>query len=584
MPPMRYLLRLIPYLRGSRRLLVTVLTLGVLVQAVALVLPQLVKQIVQDVLAHHPGHIAPWAFLIFFLAALRAGLAVFETLLGIRLGQQVLCALRQDIFAHLCRLRIRYFDQTRSGELLSRITADLEPIDGFFSWGVRMIFRNLLLFIGVLVICLQMNVHLTLVSIAIVPLITITAFTLGNLIRPAWQAARERVGDFSSALEETLSGIRVVKMSVQEEREITKLTQASEEVRQKTWLANRIDAAYFPLTGFWAGIAGLMILAYGGAQVINHQLTLPQYVTFEVYLMLLLTPMRMLGWMVSALQRAAVGARRVFELMEEAPEEISLADLPRTPHSAMFSGQVTFDNITFGYREDEPILQNLNFQVEASEIVGILGPTGSGKSALVALLPRLYDPLQGRVLIDGRDIKEYDLTWLRRQIGLVFQDPFLFSATIRENIALGRPEASQEEVEQAAQRAALHDFIVTLEKGYDTLVGERGLNLSGGQQQRLALARTLLIDPAILILDNATSSVDADTDFDIQQALNEVMQGRTTFIISQRAYSVAMAQRIIVLDKGKIVEQGRPEELARIPGGHYRRLLEVQESLGVKNH
>jgi len=580
---MRYLLRLIPYLRGSRRLLVTVLILGVLVQATALALPQFVKQIVQDVLAHRPGNIAPWAFLIFSLAALRAGLAVFETFLGIRLGQQVLCALRQDIFAHLCRLRIRYFDQTRSGELLSRITADLEPIDGFFSWGVRMIFRNLLLFIGVLVICLQMNVHLTLVSIAIVPLITITAFTLGNLIRPAWQAARERVGDFSSALEETLSGIRVVKISVQEEREIAKLTRASEEVRQKTWLANRIDAAYFPLTGFWAGIAGLMILAYGGVQVINHQITLPQYVTFEVYLMLLLTPMRMLGWMVSALQRAAVGARRVFELMEEAPEEISLTELPRTPHGAMFSGQVTFDNITFGYREDEPILQAMNFQVEASEIVGILGPTGSGKSALVSLLPRLYDPFQGRVLIDGRDIKEYDLTWLRRQIGLVFQDPFLFSATIRENIALGRPEASQEEIEQAAQRAALHDFIVSLEKGYDTLVGERGLNLSGGQQQRLALARTLLMDPAILVLDNATSSVDADTEFDIQQALDEVMKDRTTFIISQRAYSVAMAQRIIVLDKGKIVEQGRPEELAKIPGGHYRRLLEVQESLGVKN-
>jgi ATP-binding cassette, subfamily B, multidrug efflux pump len=578
---MRYLTRLIPYIRGSRRLLITVLILAVLGQTAALVIPQVILQIVQDALAHHPGHIAPWAILILMLAVIRAALAGFETLLGIRLGQQVLCALRQDIFAHLCRLRIRFFDQTRSGELLSRITADLEPIDGFFSWGARMIVRNLLLFIGVLVICLSTNARLTLFSIAIVPLITITAFTLGNLIRPAWQAARERVGDFSSALEETLSGIRVVKMSVQEERETEKLTRASEEVRKKTWLANRIDAAYFPLTGFWAGIAGLMILAYGGSQVIHHHLTLPQYVAFEVYLMLLLTPMRMLGWMVSALQRAAVGARRVFELMEEVPEEISLEEAPAATLTPTLSGEVVFENITFGYREDEPILHNVSFRVEAGEIVGILGATGSGKSALMALLPRLYDPRQGRVMLDGQDMKQYDLTWLRRQIGLVFQEPFLFSATIKENIALGRPEASQEDIELAAKRAALHDFIMSLEEGYDTLVGERGLNLSGGQQQRLALARTLLIDPAILILDNATSSVDADTEFEIQQALNEVMRGRTTFIISQRAYSVASAHRIVVLEKGNIVEQGAPEELARLPGGHYRKLLEVQESLGV---
>jgi len=240
---------------------------------------------------------------------------------------------------------------------------------------------------------------------------------------------------------------------------------------------------------------------------------------------------------------------------------------------------VQFENVTFGYRPDEPVLKDLNLEVKAGEIVGLLGPTGSGKSALVALIPRLYDPQQGRVLIDGIDIKNYDLSWLRRQVGFVFQEAFLFSGTIWENITFGRPGASREEVEEAARRAALEDFISSLGRGYETRIGERGLNLSGGQQQRLALARTLLMNPRILILDDCTSSVDADTESRIQQALSELMVGRTCFIISQRASSVAPADRIIVVERGEIVEQGTPQELASRPGGLYSRLLKVQESL-----
>jgi len=578
---MRNIFRLFPYLRGSRRILAAVLTLSLFSQVTLLLLPKVLQQIVRTALDKNPAQIAPWALLILVLAVVKGGLSAGETLLGTRVGQRVLMNLRQDVYAHLLRLRLRFFDQVRSGELLSRVTADLEPIDGFFSWGARLIFRNTLLFIGVLIFCLSMNLQLTLVSLSIVPLITVTAFVLGVRIRPTWQAAREQVGAFTSALEETLSGIRVVKMCTQEKNEIAKLTRSSEAVKEKTWQSNRYDAAYYPVTGLWAGLAGLVILAYGGSQVIAGRMMIDQYVTFEVYLMLLLVPMRMLGWMVSGMQRAAVGAGRIFALLEEERERSATQSggggHPRP--TEQLKGRVTFERVTFGYREGEPVLHSLNLEVKAGEIVGLLGPTGSGKSALVALIPRLYDPLHGRVLIDGEEIGNYDLGWLRRQIGVVFQEPFLFSGTIRENIAFGRPEATQEEIEEAAKRAALHDFIAGLEKGYETLIGERGLNLSGGQQQRLALARTLLMNPRILILDDYTSSIDSLTEAQIQQALIDLMSGRTTFIISQRASSVSIADKIIVLDQGKIVEQGRPQELAGIEGGHYRRLLEVQEAL-----
>ena len=600
---MRNILRLLPYLRGSERLLAAVLTLATLSQVTLLLLPKVIQQIIRNALQHTPGNIAPWALLIIVLAVVKGALSASETILGTKLGQQVLFNLRQEIYAHLVRLRLRFFDRTRSGELLSRVTADLEPIDGFFSWGSRLIFRNSLLFIGVLIFTLSMNAKLTLVSLSIVPLITLSAFIMGLRIRPTWQAAREQVGNFTSALEETLSGIRVVKMSTQEKREIEKLTRASQQIRDKTWRSNRIDAAYYPITGLWAGLAGMMILAYGGSLVIAGQLTLDQFVAFQVYLVLLLVPMRMLGWMVSGMQRAAVGAGRIFELMAEPAEPFSAQPLDSpsallgvnargkrtTNHEQRatnneqrsIDGSLTFANVTFAYRENEPVLCDIELEVKAGEMVGLLGPTGSGKSALVALIPRFYDPQQGRVLIDGRDVKDYDLRRLRRQIGVVFQEPFLFSGTISENIAFGRPGAAREEIEQAARLAALDDFINSLEKGYETLIGERGLNLSGGQQQRLALARTLLMDPRILILDDYTSSVDAYTEFNIQQALLKYMPGRTTFIISQRASSVSIADQIVVLDRGEIVEQGTPRQLADLPGGHYRKLLEVQSALGI---
>jgi len=445
-----------------------------------------------------------------------------------------------------------------------------------------------LLFIGALSFCLNMNWRLTLVSLSFIPLISVTALIIGLRLRPAWQAAREQVGDFTSGLEETLSGIRVVKMNVQEQRENEKLTRASEIIRQKTFLANRIDATYYPLTGLWSGVASLVILAYGGLQVIRGQLTIDQYVSFEMYIIFLMVPMRMLGWMVSGMQRAAVGARRVFELLDEQAESLSVerSALNETPvartinvQRSTLNGDLVFQNVSFSYRPGEPVLRDINLSVSAGEIVGVLGPTGSGKSALVALIPRLYDPVEGRILIDDIDARDYDLQALRRQVGMVFQEPFLFSGTIRENIVFGRPDAGPAEIEEAAKRAAIDDFIAGLEKGYDTRIGERGLNLSGGQQQRLALARTLLMDPRILILDDSTSSVDADTEFRIQEALAELMVGRTSFIISQRANSVAVANRIIVLDHGEIIEQGTPRELAQIPNGHYRKLLDVQKAL-----
>jgi len=487
--------------------------------------------------------------------------------------------MRADLYAHLTRLSFGYFDRVRTGQLLSRITSDLEPVGGFCTWGFRMIFRSVILFAGVLAVCIWMNPRLALLSLSTMPLLTATAYFVGERIRPAFERAREQLGVVTTRLQENLSGIRIVKLYVREPLERERYRAASEVLRDRNYEAQRIDAAYYPLTGFWAGLSGLLVLWIGGMEVLHGRLTLPEYVAFEAYLLLLLLPMRMLGYMVSGMQRAAAAINRLTAILDEVPD---VRDPERPVRLGRIEGAVRFENVTFGYTRDTPVLRGVSFSVRPGETVGILGATGSGKSTLVALIPRFYDPQEGVVRIDGHDVRALDRRELRRQIGIVFQESFLFTGTIRENIAFGHPDATDAEVEEAARKADIHDFVASLELGYQTPVGERGLTLSGGQQQRVALARALLTDPRILILDDCTSSLDTRTEHRIQTRLASYMAGRTTFIIAQRASSVARADRIFVLENGAIVEEGAPDDLLRNPESLFARLYQLQEQAGSR--
>lgn len=572
---MKHLRRLLPY--GKKQLpLITVSLFCSLVGQVAFIyMPLVVGQIVDNVFRHGHRELLPhYALILFVLAVARGAINFVEISTGAKYGQEILRDLRQDLYSHLCRLSFSYFDRTRTGQLISRITSDLEPVSMFLTWGFRMIVKNIVLFVGVVVVCLQMHVTLTIVSLSALPLLTLTAMVIGSRIRPAYEAAREQLGALTSLLQENIQGIRLVKMYVKEQEQIARFMQESEALRSKNYIAQKLDSIYYPITGLWAGVAGLLVLWYGGLQVINGSLTLGQYITFESYVVFITMPMRMLGFMVSAMLRSDASMERVNAIIDSVPD---VANPPHPRRLQGIEGHVTLESVSFGYLDDREVLQDVSLHVEGGNTVGILGPTGSGKSTLISLIPRFYDPRKGRVLVDGSDVRDLDLPFLRREIGVVFQDTFLFSGTLRDNLCYGRPDASEEEMMAAARGAAIHDFIMELPEGYETLVGERGVRLSGGQQQRVAIARAILLNPSILILDDCTSSLDTYTEYLIQESLRDLMAGRTTLIIAQRASSVMGADRIIVLDRGRVVESGPPSELARHPTSLFARLLDSQQ-------
>jgi ATP-binding cassette subfamily B protein len=661
---MNPLLKLLPFTRGVRAVMLFTLLLSLVSQGVQVLVPFLAGQMVkQTIELHRVAELPRLTLWIMGLFALRGALNWLEIYLGSRTGQAVACRLRETVYTHLLQLRFSFFDRTRTGQLLSRLTSDLEPVNGFVRWGLRLAFRNVALLIFSLVMALRIDPTLAVIGLGSMPFIALTAWAVGNRIRPAFERSREQLGVVTSRLQDNLQGIRVVKTYVQEEREIERFTSESDGLRDLSFQAARIDAIYYPLTGFWSGMAMLLALYAGGTRVIAGTLAFDEYVTFSLLVMQLIVPMRFLGYMISVGQRAAAACERIFAILEDRRDIeplASLADGAGTPRRGprgdrreqaaargtprerrrgegrgprlALRGDVTFEDVHFAYGQATPssgvepllgerpegetgrrgdgarrqksrrfapsprrplapsglargargdgaeVLRGIDLEVRAGEVVGIVGTTGSGKSTLMSLIPAFYHPTRGRVLVDGHDVTRLEPEGLRRQIGFVFQDPFLFPGTLRENLLLGRPDATEEEMIAAARDAAIHDFIQTLEKGYDTVIGERGLTLSGGQQQRMTIARTILTDPKILILDDYTSSVDTYTEYLIQTALARLMRGRTTFIITPRAAPLLEASRVVVMDEGRIVCQGPPEELARTPGNLFHQLLELQGS------
>lgn len=495
-------------------------------------------------------------------------------------AQKVVFDMRQKLYDHLQRLSFGYYDKAQTGQIMSRMTGDIDAVKNFVAFGAMSLTAGIITFVGTIAVMMWLQWKVTLISMATVPLLALAVWQFNKKVGPAWSDIREQMGRLTTTLQENISGIRVVKAFAKEGLEKQKFGARNGHNLDSNLTRARIEASSFPLMGFYGGVIFLLMIWLGGIYVVEDEMSIGTLIAFQWYAWGIVWPLNMLGWLVNVMQQALKAAPRVFEIIDTEADIVSPADGGKLP--PQLKGQVTFERVSFRFesgdeKENRLVLSDISLQVQPGEVIAILGATGSGKTGMINLLPRFYDVTSGAVRIDGVDVREFPLTALRRSIGIVPQETFLFSATIRENIAYGKPEASQDEIEWAARKAQIHDFILTMPGGYDTLIGERGVGLSGGQRQRVALARAILMNPPVLVLDEATASVDTATESAIHEALHEVMEGRTTFIVAQRLSSVQRADRILVLDNGRIVEEGTHKELFE-RGGFFRKLYRMQQS------
>jgi ATP-binding cassette subfamily B protein len=466
--------------------------------------------------------------------------------------------LRNSLYAKLLRLSFGFYDRHQTGQLMSRATVDLQSVRFFLGYGLIFFFQHVLTLVSATLVMFVVNWRLALVAAAITPVIIVIAYRYSTVSHPVLRDVQQKMADVATVAEESIVGVHVVKAFAQERTEEEKFRRRSEEVFTRSMDANRQRARYVPLLSFLPLLAQAAVLLYGGRMVISGDLGFQEFFFFNVLVLMLVWPLRMLGMWIGQAQRATASGERIFEIMDE-PERITArpnaVELPPGP------GRVRFDRVSFSYDDGRAVLEDIDLELQPSRTVALIGHTGSGKTTLASLVPRFYDVTEGSLTIDGTDVRDVKLTSLRRAIGVVAQDPFLFSASVHENIAFGRPEASSEEVERAARLAQAEEFIEELPEGYDTVIGERGITLSGGQRQRLAIARAIALDPRILILDDATASVDATTEAKIRLGLREAMRGRTTIIIAHRLSTLALADELIVLDHGRVAARGTHEQL-----------------------
>jgi ATP-binding cassette subfamily B multidrug efflux pump len=497
-------------------------------------------------------------------AALVRGLFQFlQGYLAERASQGVAYDLRNDLFAKIERLGFSYYDRVETGQLVTRLTSDVEQIRTFVGSGVVQLAAAAVMLVGTTVLLFSLDWRLALVALSIVPVIFVLLLRFVRRIGPLFRSVQQTLGRLNSILQEDLAGIRVIRTFAREDYESSRFRSVNDELLEKNLSTVRTFSNNFPFVFLLANLGTLAIILFGGLQVIGGSLSVGELVAFNTYLGFLLFPILTIGFLAAGISRAGASSQRIFEVLD-APLEVQDASdaVPLPPIRC----RVEFDNVSFRYPGDErEVLHDVSFCAEPGQTVAILGTTGSGKSTLVNLLPRFYDVTGGSVRLDGYDVREVTLASLRSQIGIVLQSPLLFSGSVRDNIAYGKPEAAQEEVEAAARAARADEFIRALPEGYDTLIGERGVGLSGGQRQRIAIARALLIDPRLLILDDSTSAVDAETEAVIQESLDQLMREghRTVFVIAQRVSTVRDANLILVLNEGTIVARGTHEELLR---------------------
>jgi ABC-type multidrug transport system fused ATPase/permease subunit len=545
--------RLLGFLGSYRLSLVASIVLAIGYQAAGLVATYLTGSVAATI-ASGERHRLTWLVgAILVLGVGRAGLMAGRRLISGYQALGVEMDMRNRVYAKLLRLSFGFYDRHQTGQLMSRATVDLQGVRFFLGYGLIFFFQNAFTVVGVGIFVFVISWKLALVSMAISPVLVALAYRYSHVSHPLLRDVQQKMADVATVAEENIVGVHVVKSFAQEDAEQEKFEDRSEQVFQLSVRANRQRALYIPLLSFLPLLSQAAILLIGGRMVVNGSLSIANYVRFNIYLAMLVMPLRSLGMWIGQAQRATASGERIFQVLDEI-EDIS--DAPDARELPPGDGRVVFDGVTFGYDAERPVLQNVSLELTAGRVVALIGHTGAGKTTLASLVPRFYDVQEGRVTIDGADVRELQLASLRRSIGVIAQDPFLFSATVRENIAFGRAEATDDEIERAARLAQAHEFVEALPDAYDTVIGERGITLSGGQRQRIAIARALVVDPRILILDDATASVDATTESKIRDGLREAMRGRTTIIIAHRLSTIALADEVVVLDNGRIVFHG----------------------------
>jgi ATP-binding cassette, subfamily B, bacterial len=558
-PRGRTFVRLLAFLRPYRASLAVSSVLAIASQAAVIIVPILTGAVINDLEGNQDKQVLALEIAaIIGLGVVRAGMMVGRRLISGKQALGVEYDLRDELYAHFLRLSFGFYDRSQTGQLMSRATIDLQSVRFFLGYGLIFFAQHVVTIAVVSVVLFVYSWKLALVALAITPAIVVIAYRYSHVSHPVLRDVQQRLADVATVAEESIVGVHVVKSFSQEEHRRERFAEAADSVFAQTLHANRQRAFYVPLLTFMPLLAQAGVLLVAGRMVVSGSLSLGAFFAFNLLLAMLVMPLRMLGMWIGQAQRATAAGERIFEILDE-PEEIrdrrGARPLPSGP------GEIRFEGVDFAYEASRPILEGIDLMVSAGRTVALIGRTGSGKTTLAALVPRFYDASAGRVLVDGVDVRDVQRRSLRREIGVISQDPFLFSASIRDNIAFGMPDAPHDAVEAAAQAAQAHEFILELPQEYETVVGERGISLSGGQRQRIAIARALLIDPRILILDDATASVDATTEAKIRAGLREVMRDRTTIIIAHRLSTIALADEIVVLEHGRIAARGTQTEL-----------------------
>ncbi|MCB9421120.1 MAG: ABC transporter ATP-binding protein [Ardenticatenaceae bacterium] len=565
--------RLLSYLKPYWRQVILAYTAVLFAALLNLFVPQVIKDAIDNGLAAGKASALFAAGGIILGIALVRGLAGFgQRYYGEWLTHRVAYDLRNHFYDSVQHLPFAFHDRSHTGDLMSRATSDISETERFVGIGLMDLISAVLLLLGVIVAMLLESLPLALLGLIPVPLLIFATLRFGNIVRPMFKRIQEQMGVLSDIMQESMTGIGVVKAFAREPYELAKFDEGNDEWFDRRYTVIKTWANNWPLFTFLVASSIFLLLWFGGPQALSGKITVGTLFALISYVLMLNGPVQRLGFLVNLMATAGASATRVFEIIDT-PNEVQ--DKPGAVPLDEAHGEVVFEKVGFAYREGLQILHDVTFYAKPGQRIALIGPTGSGKSTITNLIPRFYEATEGRVLVDGHDVRDLQVKSLRQHIGIVLQDPFLFSQTIAENIAYGRSQATMDEIIAAAKAARVHEFTVGFPEGYETRVGERGVTLSGGQKQRIAIARALLTDPRILILDDSTSSVDTETEHLIKEALDILMEGRTTFIIAQRLLTLKNADYILVLDKGQIVERGTHDSLLA-QDGLYRQIYDLQ--------